>query len=114
MQRVSGHASQSQIARRLGLSAAAVNRWQNTGPKPVNVSQFAREYGRPVPEAMVAAGFLDESDLMSPPERRGPPNRLPILRDAIDEAIWALPLDEETRYLYLTIRHGRAALEHAG
>lgn len=108
VQRVSGGDSQSEIARRLGLSAGAVNRWQHTGPKPVNVSEFARAYGRPVPEAMVAAGFMDESDLEVTKPQQGRPRRLPLLRDEVDEAIWALDrLDEDLRRTYIALRHAR-------
>lgn len=112
VQRVSGGESQSEIARRLGLSAAAVNRWQHTGPKPENVSEFARTYGRSVLEAMVAAGILDPKDVEPRPSREERATRLPLLRDEIDEAIWALDaLDERLRRVFIALRHADTELD---
>jgi hypothetical protein len=114
VQRVTGRASQSEIARKLGLAPSAVNRWQHTGPKPVNVSEFARAYGRPVTEAMIAAGYMTEADIPSAPSKPKP-TALPLLRDEVDEAIWALEaLDEELRRSFILQRHARQDLDDAG
>ncbi|GGK62107.1 hypothetical protein Sme01_04050 [Sphaerisporangium melleum] len=59
---VSGGATQTAIADRVGISQASVARWRTTQPKSENIAGFARAYGRPVLEAFVAAGFLDEED----------------------------------------------------
>jgi transcriptional regulator with XRE-family HTH domain len=57
-----GGENQTEIARRTELSAASVNRWKTQGstPSPENVARFAIAYGRPVLEALVAAGHITE------------------------------------------------------
>lgn len=58
VQKISGGESQRQIAARLGLSPSTVSRWDETPARADNVAAFAREYGRPVLEAFIAAGVL--------------------------------------------------------
>lgn len=69
VQRVSRDASQQAIAERTGIGQSSVGRWKTSEPKPGNVRAFALSYGRPVLEAFVAAGFLNqrEANLITPP-----------------------------------------------
>lgn len=64
VQRVSRGATQVQIAQRTGIEQTSVSRWKRGtgGVRPDSVAAFARAYGRPVIEAYVAAGYLDEQD----------------------------------------------------
>jgi transcriptional regulator with XRE-family HTH domain len=55
-----GGDNQTEIARQTGLSAASISRWKSSAPKPENVARFANAYGRPVLEALVAAGHITE------------------------------------------------------
>ncbi|MBE1606224.1 helix-turn-helix domain-containing protein [Actinopolymorpha pittospori] len=90
-------ASQNEIARRLGIAPSSVNRWQTGDPKPESVRAFAIEYGRPVPEAFVAAGFMQPEDVEEAPT----PGPVPPASLSVEEAverIWGLTaLPEETR-----------------
>lgn len=54
--------NQAEIAYKSGLSQPSIWRWQKNVPKPQNVATFARAYNRPVIEAFVAAGYLDEDE----------------------------------------------------
>jgi transcriptional regulator with XRE-family HTH domain len=69
VQRVSREAPQHAIATRTGLSQSTINRWQSGEPKPGNVRAFAEAYERPVLEAFVEAGFLNQqqANLITPP-----------------------------------------------
>ncbi|MGI5274679.1 helix-turn-helix domain-containing protein [Nonomuraea sp. CA-218870] len=51
-------ATPSEIARRVGLTPSSVTRWQISTPKPETAAAFARAYGRPVIEALIAAGVV--------------------------------------------------------
>lgn len=52
------------IARRMRISDSTVSRWKNGNqPTPAAAVAFARTYGRPGIEALVAAGHLDLADL---------------------------------------------------
>lgn len=62
VQEVSGQASQTEIAKRLGLSQPGVSRWQTVPPKPESVITFARTYNRPLIEAFLAAEYLSAED----------------------------------------------------
>lgn len=74
VRRHSGTDTQADISRRLGLAQASVSRWVNSAPKPENVVAFANAYGRPVLEAFVAAGFLDQRDITNIVEVRSSPS----------------------------------------
>lgn len=62
VQRVAEGASAREIARRSGIGQTSVNRWQTSDPKPESVRAFAHAYGRPVMEALIAAGIVDKDD----------------------------------------------------
>lgn len=57
---------QVDIARRTTIDQTTVSRWVRAEPhapvSPVNVTRFARAYGRPVLEAFVHAGLIDAAD----------------------------------------------------
>lgn len=97
VQRISGGASQSEIARRIGLTSASVSRWRHSAPQPDNVRAFARAYGRPALEALVAAGIVTEEDVEGVAEDRdeGSGRRF---ADPDEQSIWdaatGIPEDE--------------------
>lgn len=64
VQKVSGSATQAQIADHSGISQPVVSRWKSGdgAPSADSAVQFARAYGRPAVEALVAAGVLRPSD----------------------------------------------------
>lgn len=63
VQEVAGTTNQTEIARRLGLSQPSVNRWKTSVPKSENVITFAKAYGRPPLEALLAAGVVSDEDV---------------------------------------------------
>lgn len=67
VQRVSAVAANKDIAERTGLDASAVSRWKkHTDQQPTaqSVVAFARGYNRPAIEALIAAGYLTDADLV--------------------------------------------------
>lgn len=64
VERIIGDDNQKTVAAKIGVDQATVSRWKvaDTPGKAENVIQLARGYGRPVLEAMVAAGFLTEAE----------------------------------------------------
>lgn len=58
----SGGASRSAIAGRAGVTQPTVSRWRTSQPSVENVRAFARAYGRPVLEALVAAEHVSMED----------------------------------------------------
>jgi transcriptional regulator with XRE-family HTH domain len=81
---VAGTANHSEIARKLGISQSAVQRWITNGatPKTDTVWLFAQTYGVPFDEAiMAAAGRVIRKDAVEqgraprPRARRGPRSR---------------------------------------
>ena len=66
VQRVSVGASNKDIAERTGLHASAISRWNRHGEQPTaqSVIAFARAYDRPAIEALIAAGYLTDQDLV--------------------------------------------------
>lgn len=69
---VTERATLESVARKVDVSQATVSRWQASTPKPENVADFARAYGRPVLEAFVAAGFLTADEAKQRPMERHP------------------------------------------
>jgi hypothetical protein len=63
VERVAGTTNQTEIARRVGLSQPSVNRWRTSLPKSENVITFAKAYGRPPLEALLAAGIVSDEDI---------------------------------------------------
>jgi transcriptional regulator with XRE-family HTH domain len=55
-------ATPSEIARKVGLTPSSVTRWQISTPKPETAAAFARAYGRPVIEALIAAGVVSAEE----------------------------------------------------
>ena len=67
--------TQTQLAERLGVSFATVNRWEGGGSKPQRAQQeaiftLARESGLPLPTALVEKNSLGESPSRVAPVRR--------------------------------------------
>lgn len=65
VERVGKGAAQKDIAERSGIDAGALSRWktgQTPRPSAELAIQFARAYGRPPTEALVAAGFITEDE----------------------------------------------------
>ncbi|VEW13511.1 Uncharacterised protein [Brevibacterium casei] len=79
--RVAEGETQATIAAKLGVSGPTVSRWKKFGPRPENVSTFARAYGRPVLEAFVAAGYL------TPEEAGETPTAAPSLASLTDDEL---------------------------
>ena len=65
LRRVTGGATQAQIAERVGLGRLSVCNWLHgkTQPKAETVITVARALGRPPIEALVAAGYLGAADI---------------------------------------------------
>lgn len=76
VEQVTEGAAGEQIARRLEVSGATVSRWKTVTPRPEMAARFAREYGRPVLEAFVAAGFLTGIEAGEAPVHRDDPEGL--------------------------------------
>lgn len=65
VQSVTSGDKQVAIAARTGVDQATISRWlrdDHARCSPVSVTKFAHGYKRPVLEAFVAAGLLDERD----------------------------------------------------
>lgn len=91
VQRVAPNAPQAEIAAAAGVTASTVSRW-GSGKQGVDakaVITFARGYGRPVLEALVAAGLL------TPAEAKERPTAAPSIDSLTDEQL----LDEIRRRL---------------
>lgn len=62
--RISGGAEQKTVAEAAGITAGQVSRWSDGhNPNAKNVIQFARHYGRPPTEALVAAGYMNQDEV---------------------------------------------------
>ena len=69
VRRVAGGLTQVQIAQKTGLAQTNIGRWLRGdpgAPKADSVIAFAKSFGQPPVEALVAAGYLDVADAASP------------------------------------------------
>ena len=75
LRRISGGATQAQIAERVGLGRLSVYNWLHgkTQPKAETVMTVARAYGRSPIEALLAAAYLRGDEVRLPIERRSSP-----------------------------------------
>lgn len=63
--------TQARIAGKVGVTGPSVGRWAKGAlPDPSTAAEFARQYGRPVLEAFVAAGFLTTEEARQRPSQR--------------------------------------------
>lgn len=63
VQGVAGDAKQDAIADKVGVDKSAVTRWKSgSGVQAIFAVKFARAYGRPVTEALAAAGVITEAE----------------------------------------------------
>ncbi len=65
VRRVTGGLKQAKIAEKTGLAQTNVGRWLRGdpgAPKADSVIAFARAFGQPPVEALVAAGYLTEAE----------------------------------------------------
>lgn len=82
--RLSGGATNVEVAAAVGISPPSVSRWKTgSNPDPKQAAAFARAYGRPVLEAFVAAGFLTSE------EARQRPSAAPSLAQLSDDDLLA-------------------------
>jgi len=79
VRRISGRATQAQIAERIGIGRLSVCNWLHgkTRPKAETVITVARAFGRPPVEALLAAGYLRADEIDRPVEVRVSPRHLP-------------------------------------
>ena len=79
VRRISGPATQAQIAERIGIGRLSVCNWLHgkTRPKAETVITVARAFGRPPVEALLAAAYLRADEIDQPVEVRVSPRDLP-------------------------------------
>ena len=72
LRRISGAATQAQIADRIGIGRLSVCNWLHgkTRPKAETVMVVARAYGRSPIEALIAASYLGAEELAAEVRRR--------------------------------------------
>lgn len=63
VRRIAGADSDMKIAARIGVTQSTVSRWRDRSPNARHVIEFARQYGRPIPEALIEAYGLSAADL---------------------------------------------------
>ena len=65
--------TQARIGGRIGVTGPSVGRWSKGAlPDPSTAARFAREYGRPVLEAFLAAGYLTPEEADAQPSQQRP------------------------------------------
>ncbi|MCW1957080.1 MAG: helix-turn-helix domain-containing protein [Mycobacterium sp.] len=79
LRRITGGQTQSQIAERVGVGRLSVCHWlhSKTRPKPETAMAVARVYDRSPIEALLAAGYLDPTEVRLPVDSRSSPQDLP-------------------------------------
>jgi transcriptional regulator with XRE-family HTH domain len=79
LRRITAGETQSQIAQRTGIGRLSVCHWLHgkTRPKPETVIAVARVYDRSPIEALLAAGYLNHTEVRLPIEHRSSPRDLP-------------------------------------
>ena len=79
LRRISGGATQGQIAERIGIGRLSVCNWLHgkTRPKAETVILVARVYQRSPIEALLAAGYLEPDEAGQPLDVRASPQDLP-------------------------------------
>lgn len=66
--RISADAARKDVAAAAQIDVSALSRWKaGDTPRAENVIALARAYGRPVDEAMIAAGYFTVEDLVDDP-----------------------------------------------
>ena len=84
--RIAGDQQNREIAQSIGVDASAISRWRaGEQPRVKTVIAFARGYGRPAVEALIAAGYLDVADAFSSVEV----GKGMGLSEISDEDLWA-------------------------
>lgn len=84
VQRTAGDETQAQIAARIGITGPSVGRWsRGSNPDPDVAARFAREFGRPVLEAFIAANYL------TPEEAGEQPSAVPSLTELSHDELLA-------------------------
>lgn len=79
LRRITAGQTQTQIAERTGIGRLSVCHWVHgkTNPKPETAIAVARAYHRSPIEALLAAGYLNHTEVRLPIERRCSPRDLP-------------------------------------
>ena len=97
LRRITGNATQAQIAERIGIGRLSVCNWLHgkTKPKAETVIAVARVYGRSPVEALLAAGFLEPGDAERPIDIRTSPRDLRS-EDLVAELARRLDGDQNT------------------
>lgn len=95
LRRISGGQTQAQIAERIGIGRLSVCNWLHgkTRPKAETVIVVARVFDRPPTEALVAASYLEPTELGRSIEIRTSPEDLPAedLAAEVRRRLLALP-----------------------
>lgn len=63
---ISDHASDRQVAQKIGIAPSTVGRWRDYPPKIDAVVSLARAYGVPVSDGLIAAGYVEPGELREP------------------------------------------------
>ena len=113
LRRITGNATQAQIAERIGIGRLSVCNWLHgkTRPKAETVITVARVYGRPPVEALLAAQYLEPTEVQQPIDGL---SSMEILT-TIDEVVRVeehLSPNEPSRREFLVVHGHKSALTH--
>ena len=97
LRRITGAATQAQIAERIGIGRLSVCNWLQgkTRPKAETVIIVARVYQRPPIEGLLAAGYLQLDEAGAPIKIHASPRDLPA-QELADEVCRRLLLAQKT------------------